>query len=289
MKILVTGAKGQLGSELCLLSKILPYQFRFIDAQQLDIVHTDAVHAFFAENHYDFCINTAAYTAVDTSEKEKLKAFEVNVKGTTNLAKACAEHNVKLIHISTDFVFGGKNCIPYHEEDTTSPLSVYGMTKLQSENAALSCNPQSIILRTAWLYSSFGNNFVKTILRVAREKGKLMVVYDQVGTPTYAADLASAIIRVAERAASSENNSALWGIYHYSNEGVASWYDFAHAILDITQTTAQITPVLSHEFPTLAERPSFSVLDKGKIKNTFGIKIPHWRESLVKCLSEHNF
>jgi dTDP-4-dehydrorhamnose reductase len=289
MKILVTGARGQLGSELALLSKSLPYAFKFVDSQQLDIVRTEAVQTFFNENRFDYCINAAAYTAVDNSEKEKLSAFEVNVKGTTNLAKACADNNVKFIHISTDFVFDGKNCTPYNEEDPTSPLSVYGTTKLQSENVALGNNPQTIVLRTAWLYSSFGNNFLKTILRVAREKGKLSVVYDQVGTPTYAEDLANAIFSVIEHIEQTNNPEKLWGIYHFSNEGVASWYDFASAILEITQTPANLTPILSHEYPTLAERPSFSVLDKSKIKRTFGIKIPHWRESLVKCLSEHSF
>lgn len=289
LRILVTGAKGQLGSELAHIAPNFPYYIKFLDAQQLDIVQCEAVQRFFDENKFDYCINAAAYTAVDNSEKEKLSAFEVNVKGTSNLAKACAKHNTRFFHISTDFVFDGKNCTPYTENSLPAPLGVYGTTKLQSENEALAQNSQTIVIRTAWLYSFFGNNFGKTVLRIARERGKIDVVYDQVGTPTYAGDLAATIFHIIQNLETRKSFENVWGVYHYSNEGVASWYDFAHSILELTQTKAILTPILSHQFPTLAERPPFSVLDKNKIKTTFDLKIPHWRESLTKCLSEYSF
>ena len=288
--ILVTGANGQLGQELQALKKAYPFDFHFTDFEKLDITHSKRVNELFELQHFDYCINAAAYTAVDTSESDKLATYEVNVVGTTNLAKACEKHGVRLIHISTDFVFDGKKCTPYTESDIPNPTGVYGTSKWQGEKNALLYNPHTIILRTAWLYSSFGKNFVKTMLSLS-QKNPLNVVYDQIGTPTYAKDLADTILQIILNLEGKKFvEPHLWGTYHYSNEGVASWYDFAQAIFEMSKQTkdkkVNLKPIRSAQFPTPAKRPSYSVLDKSKFKQNFDIEISHWRNALKRCLSK---
>lgn len=279
--ILVTGANGQLGSELRFLAKSnTDLTFTFLERNNLAITDAEAVHQYFEANKFDYAIHCAAYTAVDKAESEKEVAYLVNKTAVENLATACKLHNVKMIHISTDFVFDGSNSVPLTEEDRTNPLSVYGASKLAGEQAALLANENVLIIRTSWVYSSFGNNFVKTIIRLCKERDKLNVIFDQIGTPTYARDLASAILEIAK--------SGQWksGIYHYSNEGVASWYDFAVAIKDISGLTTTILPIETAEYPTPATRPKYSVLNKRKIKQTFSLSIPYWRDSLGACIME---
>ncbi|WP_375560624.1 dTDP-4-dehydrorhamnose reductase [Bernardetia sp. OM2101] len=288
--ILVTGANGQLGQELQALKKAYPFDFHFTDFEKLDITHSKRVNELFELQHFDYCINAAAYTAVDNSENDKLAAYEVNVVGTTNLAKACEKHGVRLIHISTDFVFDGKKNTPYTENDIPNPKGVYGTSKWQGEKNALLYNPHTIILRTAWLYSSFGKNFIKTMLSLT-DKNPLNVVYDQIGSPTYARDLADTILQII---LSMEGKKFvephLWGTYNYTNEGIASWYDFAQSIFEFSKQTkdkkVNLQPIRSVQFPTPAERPSYSVLDKSKIKQNFDIEIPHWRDALKRCLKK---
>lgn len=279
-KILVTGAHGQLGTELNFLSSLLEnHQFIFVGQNDLDITDADAVNNFFSKEKYTAVINCAAYTAVDKAETEKEIAFKVNANGAGNLAVACKQVNAKFIHFSTDFIFDGTNSVPYKEEDKSNPLSVYGESKLTGEEQVLLNNPDTILIRASWVYSSFGNNFVKTILKLCKERESLNVIYDQTGTPTYARDLAAAVLKIVQ--------SKEWkpGIYNYSNEGVASWYDFAVAIRDIAGLRTKILPIETSQYPTPAERPKYSVLNKKKIKETFGLEIPYWRESLEKCIS----
>jgi len=278
-KILVTGAHGQLGTELNFLSSLLEnHSFVFVDRNDLDITDVDSVNNFFSKEKYPAVVNCAAYTAVDKAETEKETAFKVNANGAGNLAAACKQVNAKFIHFSTDFIFDGTNSVPYKEEDKSNPLSVYGGSKLAGEERVLLNNPDTILIRTSWVYSSFGNNFVKTILKLCKEREQLNVIYDQIGTPTYARDLAAVVLKIV--------GSEEWkpGIYNYSNEGVASWYDFAIAIRDIAGLKTKILPIETCQYPTPAERPKYSVLNKAKIKETFGLEIPHWRESLEKCI-----
>lgn len=290
-KILVTGAHGQLGSELQMIASRYPFQFFFTDAKNLDITRKDQIQHFFeSKGSLDYCINTAAFTAVDLAESDKLKAFEVNVSGVSKLASVCAEHGTTLLHISTDFVFDGTRPMAYPEESPTSPLGIYGTTKAQGEREALRNNPKTIVLRTAWLYSEYGSNFVNTMLRLAEERETVKVVDDQIGSPTYAADLAEAImsmINVIEGplGGNSETDSeAFRGIFNYTNEGVASWYDFAQAVFELVNAEIELIPVKSAAMRREATRPHFSVLDKSKIKEQFGLRIPHWRESLKRFL-----
>ena len=286
MKIAVTGAYGQLGNEINELSqKYKNWDFLFTDVDSLDITNERAVREFYAQNQPDFMINCAAYTAVDKAESDIETARKVNALAPEILAKVSAGFHSKLIQVSTDYVFNGKNHKPYLETDPLGPTGIYGQTKLEGEELSLKANPQSIIIRTSWLYSSFGNNFVKTMLRLGSEREELKVVFDQVGTPTYAADLAATILKIIEL---SESNAAKFvpGIYHFSNEGVASWFDFSQAIFALSTIKCKVFPVLSKEFPTPATRPNYSVLDKTKIKNTFAIEIPYWMESLEKCLKK---
>ncbi len=273
MKILITGAKGQLGSEL---SKIIPDAV-LADKEELDITDFEAVKQFVNTNKIDTIINCVAYTAVDKAEDDEENTYKVNVLGAENLAKT----NCKLIHISTDYVFDGKNYEPYIEEDKTEPLSVYGKTKLESENVVLKNNKQAIVIRTSWLYSTYGNNFVKTMLRLGKEKESLNVVFDQVGTPTYAKDLAETIKIIIPNI-----NEKTSGIYHFSNEGVCSWYDFATEIMSLSNLNCKVKPILSIEYPTKATRPFYSVLNKNKIKKTFNVEIRHWKEALMDCLEK---
>ncbi len=282
-KVLVTGSKGQLGSEIKNLTPAYPgFQFEFIDIDELDLTDTEAVNDFFKQRHFDFCINCSAYTAVDKAEDEKERAMKVNFTAVKNLAHILAGKKSFFIHISTDYVFDGKNHKPYLETDPTSPQSVYGFSKLKGEEAVLESGVDAIIIRTSWLYSGYGNNFVKTILRLAKERNTLTVVADQVGTPTYAGDLARAILEIID------SNKLKPGkdIYHFSNEGVTSWFDFARAIVDESGFTCKVTPIETKDFPTKATRPFYSVLNKRKIKQDFNILIPYWRDSLKVVLNK---
>lgn len=279
MNILVTGAYGQLGSEIKQLTKeYSAWNFLFTDLDSLDIASETAVHQYFSDNKVDVVVNCAAYTAVDKAESDVETAQKANAVAPGILAKYSKKWGAKMIHISTDYVFAGNASQPYKETDKVDPQGVYGQTKLEGEKNVKTENPDSVIIRTSWLYSSFGNNFVKTMLRVGKERGELNVVFDQVGTPTYAGDLAGAILKIIE------GDDFVPGVYHFSNEGVTSWYDFALAIFELSGVQCRVTPVTSDQYPTPTKRPHFSVLNKSKIKNTFGIEIPYWRDSLQFCL-----
>jgi dTDP-4-dehydrorhamnose reductase len=284
--ILVTGAKGQVGSELRSLAAnnfLSDFNFIFSDADELDICNYGKVADFFKANQIAYCINCAAYTAVDKAESDADNAIKVNVTGTENLASACNIYGAKLLHISTDYVYHNSQNTPFIETDETNPQSVYGLTKLQGEQKAMEICAQTIVVRTSWVYSSFGNNFVKTMLKLGTERPELKVIFDQIGTPTYAADLAEAMLEMIKIHESA--NGPQWkGIYHYSNEGVCSWYDFAVSIFEIRKLPVKVFPIETKEYPTPARRPHFSLLNKTKIKADFGIGIPYWRDSLKKCL-----
>ena len=274
--ILVTGGKGQLGSEL---KEIAPnyqdHNFLFTDVKDLDITNHNAVAAFIERNNINVIINCAAYTAVDKAESEPVLSDAINHLAVSNFAQIAKEKNIKLIHISTDYVFDGTNHKPYVETDIPNPKSVYGQTKLDGEQAMQQVNPaNSIIIRTSWVYSKFGNNFVKTMLRLAETRDEISVVSDQIGSPTNAADLAETILIILPKI----RNETI-EVFHYSNEGVCSWYDFAHAIFDVKGISIKLDTIESSDYPTPAKRPFYSVLNKEKIKNTYGIKIPHWRDN----------
>lgn len=271
--VLVTGANGQLGTEI---RALLPNAV-YVDVDVLDITDEEAVNAFVRKNNIEIIINCAAYTAVDRAEDEEELAFKVNATGPEILAKT----HCKLIHVSTDYVFDGNSCLPYKPSDATCPLSAYGRTKLAGEKAVLANSDTAVIIRTAWLYSSHGNNFVKTMLRLGKEREAITVVNDQIGSPTFAGDLASAIVKIIPQLTSSVK-----GVYHYTNEGVCSWYDFSYVIIHEANLSCLVKPVPSSAYPTKAHRPNYSVLDKSAIKETFGIEIPHWTESLKKCLKQ---
>lgn len=280
-KIIVTGANGQLGSELRELSETFPeYQFVFFSRADLAIDDETAVLNKFDEIKAAFCINCAAYTAVDKAENEQEQAFRVNGWSTGILAKACKESRVRLIHISTDYVFNGNATTPYLEDDKVEPVNLYGASKLKGEELAIENNSESIIIRTSWVYSSFGANFVKTMIKLMKDRENLGVVSDQHGTPTYAADLAMAIMHII--------SSGVWepGIYHYSNEGIITWYDFAIAIRDITKSKCAVNPIATSQFPTIAKRPAYSVFNKGKIKAVYKFTIPDWKYSLETCIAK---
>nr|WP_299383055.1 dTDP-4-dehydrorhamnose reductase [Allomuricauda sp.] len=285
MKILVTGASGQLGSTFKALAeeghtKGLKFEFR--SSSDLDVTDFAAVREELLSSDYAYCINCAAFTHVDRAETENDLAYKVNVTGARNLAMNCNESNTVLIHISTDFVFDGFLNTPYLEDDIARPIGFYGDTKYKGERAIVGNLEEHFILRTSWLYSEFGHNFMKTMIRVGTEKEELSVVYDQVGTPTYALDLAKVVLHIINA------HSIDYGVYNYSNEGVASWYDFAKEIFKQYNIDVNLKPILSEEYPTPAERPKFSVLDKSKIKDTFGLKIPHWKESLEVALKAYS-
>jgi dTDP-4-dehydrorhamnose reductase len=286
MKILVTGAYGQLGSELKERSVDFPdRKFIFTDIDSLDIIDNNMVEAYFRDKRPDFIINCAAYTAVDKAESDPHLAEKVNSLAPGFLAKAAKRLHAGMIHISTDYVYSGESFIPYNEADPVNPQTVYGKTKLEGERLCLAGNPDTVIIRTSWLYSFYGNNFVKKILQHGELNSQVKVVFDQTGTPTWASDLAAAVIAITEKFA--ENRKYfIPGIYNFSNEGVASWYDFAKAVFEISGIDCDVIPVLSSEFPTQATRPHYTVLNKFKIKTTFGIDIPYWKESLKKCLNK---
>lgn len=280
LNILVTGSNGQVGSEIKELSLNYPYNFFFTDRDTLDITNEEAIKNFIEENNINTIINCAAYTAVDKAESDEITADLVNRKAVKKLAKISLLNNIKLIHISTDYVFDGKAYKPYCEEFQTNPKSVYGKTKLDGENEMIKINPaNSIIIRTSWVYSSFGANFVKTMLRLGKEKESIGVIFDQVGTPTYAKDLAKTILEIIPKI----QNSKL-SIYHYSNEGAISWYDFAKEIMKMAKLPCQINPIETYQYPTPAKRPPYSLLNKAKIKSTFDIEIPYWKDGLDDCL-----
>jgi dTDP-4-dehydrorhamnose reductase len=277
MVILVTGGKGQLGQALASISAShSELLFHFADSSEVDITDKNKLSESFDRIKPDFCVNAAAYTAVDKAESETDKATLINVDGAGNLAEVCNASNCTLIHISTDFVFDGQKQTPYTETDETNPQGIYGITKRLGEEAIEAASDKYFIVRTSWLYSEFGQNFMKTMLRLAGERDSLSVVNDQIGTPTYAVDLAEAIITIIK------SGSQSYGIYHFSNEGSASWYYFAKKIFKINEVNIDLNPIATTQFPTPAKRPQYSVMDKSKIKSTFGITIKHWEESLKK-------
>ncbi|HAL94896.1 MAG: dTDP-4-dehydrorhamnose reductase [Chitinophagaceae bacterium] len=277
--VLVTGANGQLGKELRQLETKWPeFEFLFLSREDLPIHHFELVRNFFKATHPSFLINCAAYTAVDKAEQEEELAFQINAEAVGVLAAICKEQDCKFVHVSTDYVFDGLANRPYREDDLTNPQGVYGASKLAGEKEAVLLNPDSVIIRTSWVYSSFGKNFVKTILRLLQEKPSVSVVDDQIGSPTYAADLAVAILEIISL------KSWKPGVYHFSNEGEISWCAFAKAIAALTHSNTPVQAITTAEFPTPAKRPAWSVLDKSKIKAVYGIKIRPWKESLADCL-----
>lgn len=281
MNILVTGCNGQLGQEMRnVLEQKMPGITIYTDRDTLDLTDAKTLQAFVLDNDITHIVNCAAYTNVDLAEEEKLECAAINVTAVKNIANAADLNGAKVIHISTDYVFDGTAHRPYRESDKVNPISQYGTTKRLGETALIALAPESIIIRTAWLYSPYGKNFVKTILRLSETNKEINVVSDQIGTPTYALDLAEAIVKIL--------SSHQWvsGIYHFTDEGAASWYDFAKAILRIAgNTTCRVNPIPSEDYPQVASRPYYSVLDRSRIKATYGVEIPHWEESLVKCIS----
>ena len=278
-KILVTGANGQLGKELQELVSSYPlFKFVFLSKEDMPIDHFELVRNFINTLKPAVCINCAAYTAVDKAESEKDLAFLINGEAVGVLAAVCKKHKTKFIHVSTDYVFNGDATYPYTENFPTDPINVYGASKLEGEKQAIQLNPDCIILRTSWVYSSFGRNFVKTMMRLMNEKNEVKVINDQLGSPTYAADLAEIILEIIPD----------WkpGIYNYSNEGIISWFDFALAIKEIINSPCEIKPILTVEYPTAAKRPAYSVLDKSKIQETFGVHLNDWKKSLAICIEK---
>ncbi|MDR2475989.1 MAG: dTDP-4-dehydrorhamnose reductase [Bacteroidales bacterium] len=282
--VLITGANGQLGNELRRAAvEYGRFRYVFTDVEELDITNLAAIKNCLTKNDIAYIVNCAAYTAVDKAEDDAALCYKINRDAVENLAVAAKEHAARLIHVSTDYVFDGKNYRPYIETDPVCPESIYGKSKLAGEQTVQTVLPESIIIRTAWLYSAFGNNFVKTMLRLGKERDSLNVVFDQTGTPTNAFDLAIAICEIL---LFSENNSFKPGIYHYSNEGVCSWYDFAKSIFRLaSMNSMKVNPIEGKDYPAKAPRPHYSVLNKKKIKETFGIVIPHWESSLNETMN----
>lgn len=278
-KILVTGANGQLGNELRDIAANYPqFQFVFAGRDELQIADEKSVQEFFANNHIAFCLNCAAYTAVDKAESEKELSWQVNGIAPGVLAKACKQYGAHFMHISTDYVFDGSATAPYKTDASTKPVNYYGETKLKGERSAFAHNTDSIVIRTSWVYSRHGKNFVKTMLRLMAEKESLGVVADQIGSPTSAADLARAMMQIV--------TSGKWvpGIYHYSNEGIISWHDFASTINELSGSRCKVNPIKTTDYPTPAARPAYSAFDTSKIKEVYGISIPHWKESLQNVM-----
>ncbi|KIC90357.1 dTDP-4-dehydrorhamnose reductase [Flavihumibacter sp. ZG627] len=284
-KILVTGSGGQLGTEIRQLSAFYPgFQFIFADSETLPIDKEAFVESYISSHKPDYCINCAAYTAVDKAETEVEKANQINGTAVGYLAKSLNKNGGRLIHISTDYVFDGSASKPLKETDKVHPLGIYGSSKLKGEELAMDYAPDSIILRTSWVYSAYGNNFVKTMLRLMSQREELNVVADQIGSPTYAADLAKAILDIIVQLDDLEQSASLGGIYHYSNDANISWYDFALAIKELSGSKCKINPIASTEYPTPAARPAYSVFDKQKISKVFGLPILNWKESLQICM-----
>ena len=278
-KIVVTGGNGQLGRELQAISSSHPqFEFYFLTREDMPIDNFELIRNYFGTLKPAYCINCAAYTAVDRAESERDLAFQVNGEAVGVLAAICKEHNTKFVHISTDYIFNGEGTYPYTENFPTDPVNVYGASKLEGEKQAIGFNPDCIIIRTSWVYSSFGKNFVKTMMRLMNEKDEVRVVNDQVGSPTYAADLAEVILKIIPD----------WkpGIYNFSNEGIITWYEFAVAIKEIINCPCDVLPITTSGYPTPAKRPAYSVLDKTKIQETFGVRLKDWRESLRNCIAK---
>ncbi len=286
--ILITGGKGQVGQcfqELAAQRPVL--RFLFVDVDELDITDRRAVRQFFAKNRPTWVVNCAAYTAVDKAESDPTLAKKINVTGAKNLAEACAEIGIPFVHISTDYVYHNRQNTPFKEGDPERPKGVYAKTKLLGDRAALKANPLTMIVRTSWVYAHLGNNFVKTMLRLGKERPALNVVFDQIGTPTFAPDLAEAILEIIQKVDNQEvGRDSIGGVWHYSNEGVTSWYDFAVEVFAMSGVACRVSPIETKDYPTPAQRPPFSVLNKSKIKAAFGLHIPHWRESLGRCLEK---
>lgn len=285
--ICVTGGCGQLGRSIkSLVDEGTCYEFSFPTRQQLDLSDAKSIEAYFNEHTFDLMINCAAYTAVDKAESDKELADQVNHLAVKQLANVALVQKAKLIHISTDYVFSGKNFKPYEETDEVDPQSIYGLTKLKGEQALSRIMPvNAMIIRTSWVFSEFGNNFVKTMLRLSQQRDELNVIYDQVGSPTYAGDLAQAILLIIKNDTFSQTNVET-DIYHYTNEGVCSWYDFAKNVFEISQKRCVVSPIESREYPTPAKRPHYSLLNKSKIKQAYGINIPYWKDSLKHCFKK---
>ncbi|HET6769945.1 MAG TPA: dTDP-4-dehydrorhamnose reductase [Chitinophagaceae bacterium] len=287
-KILVTGSSGQLGKELQELSPAYSqFEFFFLTREDMPIDQFELVRTYFKTLKPAYCVNCAAYTAVDRAESERDLAFQINGEAVGVLAAVCKEHNTKFIHLSTDYVFNGEGTYPYTENFPTDPINVYGASKLEGETEATQLNPESIIIRTSWVYSSFGKNFVKTMMRLMNEKDEVKVVNDQVGSPTYAADIAEVILKII---ADSQSQISGWkpGLYNFTNEGILSWYDFALAIKEITGSPCDVRPIPTSAYPTPAKRPAYSVLDKTKIQENFGIQLKDWKLSLTRCIGKIN-
>lgn len=283
-KILVTGANGQLGNEMRLLANVYrDFDFYFTDIAELDLCNAEAVMEYCQDIRPAYIINCAAYTAVDKAEDDTELCWKVNKDAVTNIAKAAKATNAKVLHVSTDYVFDGTNTTPYIESDKVCPTSAYGQSKLDGELTLQENCPNSVIVRTAWLYSIYGNNFVKTMIRLGKEKESINVVSDQIGSPTYAADLAAALMKIIS---SSEKGNFISGVYHYSDEGVCSWYEFTLKIHELAGiTTCKVHPIPSKEYPTKATRPAYSVLSKEKIRADYGVTVPQWEESLAACIA----
>jgi len=281
--ILIIGSNGQLGSEIREEIALFPdLKGHFYDLPEIDITDPTSVASKIKEHAINIMINCAAYTAVDQAEDDSDTAFLINRHGSEVLARLCKKYDLKLIHISTDYVFNGSACIPYKETDTTDPIGIYGKSKLAGEEVIRKINRAHLIIRTAWLYSSYGNNFVKTMLRLGREKDTIRVISDQVGSPTYARDLARVILTIINQ----DSTKIKGQIYHFTNEGVCSWYDFARAIMEIKNLQCRVQPIATKDYPTPAARPHYSVLDLAKIKADWGLEIPYWRDSLTECLAK---
>lgn len=281
IKILVTGASGQLGSEFKRISGDYPLLlFTFLSRNEVSITDTESIETLFINHRFDFCINCAAYTAVDKAESEIEEAYAVNAFAAAMLAKICYKYNAGFVHFSTDYVFNGNGNKPYQETDTVDPVSVYGASKLEGERLVMQENPNAVIIRTSWVFSSFGKNFVKTMIRLMEDKEQIKVVNDQLGCPTYASDLATVVLTMICSA-----KGLVPGIYHYCNEGITNWYSFANAIKNKINSPCEILPIETKAYPTAAKRPAYSVLDSSKIKNTYAITIPSWQHSLDACLN----
>lgn len=277
--ILITGSNGQLGNEMQQAAVRFPdFNYIYTDVAELDICDKSALDAFVKANNVNVIVNCAAYTAVDNAEDDVELCHKINRDAVRNIAEVASDNKVKVVHVSTDYVFDGTNYLPYTEDMPVCPATVYGKSKLEGEQALLENCKESVILRTAWLYSSFGNNFVKTMIKLGTERDSLGVIFDQVGSPTYAADLADVILQLLS------NKTFIPGIYHFSDEGVCSWYDFTKTIHRMANITCDVKPIETKDYPARTPRPHFSVLNKGKIKSTYGISIPHWEVSLEKCI-----
>ncbi len=280
--ILVTGANGQLANEIKTISKRYPsFQVLFTSKKELPIENDQLLNSFFEKNKIDYCINCAAYTAVDKAEIEKEKAFLINAEAVGTLAKICKVYHSKFIHISTDYVYDGGSATPLKEESALGPINVYGLSKLNGEELAFCENPSTLIIRTSWVYSSFGNNFVKTMLRLFKERDEINVINDQLGSPTYAADLADVIMKFIDRR---EGGNDFCGIVNYSNSGVTNWYEFAQEIKRLVKSDCKINPIPTSAYKTAAQRPLYSVMDTSKIRELLHMEIPSWKESLKQCI-----